>query len=88
MTPDVISVEPVRGHVLRVRFENGVVGEVDLAEHLEFEGIFEPLKDPAYVAKVRIIDEGVTIGWPNSADIDPVTLYSWVTGRRAIELEG
>ena len=85
MTPDVISVEPLRGHVLRVRFQDGAVGEVNLAEHLEFEGIFEPLKDPAYVAKVRIIDDGVTIGWPNSADIDPVTLYYWVTGRKLVD---
>ena len=38
-------------------------------------------KDPRYFARVRIERDGGTICWPNEADIDPVVLYSWITGR-------
>jgi hypothetical protein len=51
-------------------------------------GVFAPLKDPAYVAKVRIVDDGATIGWPSSADIDLVMLYFWATGRKRVDFEG
>lgn len=81
MLHDVVEVTPLGGHRLRLRFDNGVEGEIDLFPRLEFRGVFVPLKDPAYFARVRIEADGGTICWPNQADIDPVVLYSWVTGK-------
>ncbi len=81
MLHDVVEVSSVGDHRLRLRFDDGVEGEIDLAPRLNFDGVFAPLKDPLYFARVRIEPDGGTICWPNQADIDPVVLYAWVTGR-------
>jgi hypothetical protein len=78
--PDVVRVELLGGRRLRVAFDDGVQGEVDLDRHLEYEGVFEPLLDPGFFAQVRVPAETGTIEWPNGADIDPVVLRCWVTG--------
>ena len=88
MFPEVVSVQPLGGHLLRVRFDDGAEGEIDLARHLDFVGVFAPLSDPAYVARVRIVDDGATIGRPSSADFDPVMPYYWATGRKLVDFEG
>jgi hypothetical protein len=80
MLHDVVEVSHMGGHRLRLRFDDGVEGEIDLAPRLSFHGVFAPLKDPRYFARVRVEPDGGTICWPNQADIDPVVLYSWVTG--------
>lgn len=59
-------------------------GEVDLEPLLSFQGVFAPLRDPAYFARARVNPELGTICWPNDADWDPLVLYSLVT-RRPIE---
>ncbi len=56
-------------------------GEVDLEPLLSFQGVFAPLRDPAYFARVRVNPGLGTICWPNGADWDPLVLYSLVTGR-------
>ena len=81
MLHDVVEVRHLGDHRLRLRFDDGVEGELDLAPRLTFDGVFAPLKDPLYFARVRVEREGGTICWPNDADIDPVVLYSWVTGK-------
>ena len=80
MIPRVVAVEHLGGHRLRLVFDDGVEGEVDLACHLEWSAIFEPLRDPDYVAQVRLPADGGTVEWPNGAEIDPVVLRSWATG--------
>jgi len=72
---------PLPGHRLHLRFADSSEGVVDLARHLKFSGIFEPLKDPDYFAKVRVDPELGTVTWPNGADLDPDVLYSQLTGK-------
>ena len=81
MIPDVTSVEVVGPHRLRLAFSDGAVGEIDLALHLAFEGVFEALHDPAYFAQVRVDGEAGTVTWPNGADLDPLVLHALVTGK-------
>ena len=55
-------------HRLYLEFNNGEVGEVDLA--LDLNGpVFLPLRDPVVFATVRL--EGGTVAWPNGADLAP-----------------
>lgn len=48
---------------------------------MPFVGVFEPLRDPAFFAQVRVDPEAGTLVWPNGADLDPLVLHSRVTGR-------
>jgi len=80
MLIDVLEAKPLGGHRLRLRFDNAVEGEIDLKPLLDFQGVFEPLRDPHYFAQVRVNPELGTICWPNGADWDPVTLYCHMTG--------
>ena len=80
MLKDIVEVHPLDGYRLRLRFEDGVTGEVDLEKMIQFEGIFAPLKDRAMFVQVRVISDVGTIVWPNGADLDPLVLYSQVTG--------
>lgn len=73
----VTSVESLGDHRLRLTFEDGAEGELDLSSW-EWRGVFEPLEDPSYFALVTLDEELGTIVWPNGADIAPETLHTWV----------
>lgn len=75
------AVEVLANRRLRVRFDDGSFGEVGFGKD-DFRGVFEPLRDPAYFARVFVDDELGTIVWPNGADIAPETLLLWATQGR------
>jgi hypothetical protein len=80
MLIDVIEVRPLENHQLYLRFEDGASGKVNVAELIEFSGVFEPLQDKAFFDQVRVNPDLGTICWPNEADLDPDVLYAIVTG--------
>ena len=43
---------------------------------LEYDGVFELLRDRSYFARLTADREAGTIVWPNGADIAPETLYA------------
>ena len=65
--------EPYR---LELKFEDGLMREIDFSQVLEGE-LYEPLKDDELFAKVQIDPEVKTIIWPNGADFDPAILHDW-----------
>ena len=67
---DVVGVEVVGEFRLRLAFDDGTVGEVDFSERA-WDGVLEPLGDPAYFARVSIDPEAGTIAWPNGVDLAP-----------------
>ncbi len=67
---DVTAVEVVGEYRLRLTFEDGTVGEVEFTER-EWRGVFEPLRDPTYFARVAVDPESGTIVWPNRTDMAP-----------------
>jgi uncharacterized protein DUF2442 len=77
----VTAVEVVGDHQLRLAFEDGTQGEIDLSTW-DWRGVFEPLKDPDYFASVVVDEELGTIVWPNGADLAPETLHAWVRSGR------
>jgi Protein of unknown function (DUF2442) len=83
---DIVEAKAIGGYRLHLRFEDGIEGDVDLAQLVDFKGVFEPLRDPAEVAKVRVDWDLGTVCWPNGADLDPDVLYAKVTGE-SIDLE-
>ena len=72
---DVISVEVSGEYRLCLTFDDGTVGEVDFTGR-EWRGVFEPLRDPDYFARVAVDAEAGTVTWPNGADMAPEPLYS------------
>lgn len=81
MLMDVVDVEPRGRYRLWLRFQDGTEGEIDLEPELTFQGVFAPLRDPTYFARVRVNPDLGTICWPNDADWDPLVLYSLLTKR-------
>jgi hypothetical protein len=80
MLIDVVGFDILDDYKLKVRFDNGVEGIVDISELVPFEGVFAPLNDINYFRKVALYEEGGTIFWPNGADLDPDVLYSVISG--------
>ena len=80
MLRDVVSVQALPEHRLRVTFDDGVEGVVDVAQLVTFTGVFEPLSDPAFFAMVIVHPELGTVSWPNNADLDSDVLYAEVAG--------
>jgi len=78
----VTGVEVIGEHRLRLTFEDGAVGEVAFAEH-EWRGVFEPLRDQARFAEVRVDEQLGTIVWPGGLDMAPEPLYDEATRHAA-----
>lgn len=77
---NLMNVDVLDGYRLRLRFEDGAEGDVDVTDLVPFEGVFAPLRDRAAFTAVRVDPDLGTIVWPNGADLDPAVLYSKVTG--------
>jgi hypothetical protein len=75
-TPLLIEATPSDGYNVHVRFEDGTGAVVDLSYLVDYGGVFEPLRDPAYFRQLRADAEAGTIVWPSEADIAPETLYA------------
>ena len=80
MLKDIVAAEALPNHRLRLTFEDGVEGEVDVAALVAYEGVFAPLADPAHFEAVRVDPASGTVVWPGGADLDPDALYALVTG--------
>jgi hypothetical protein len=81
MLKDIVAVQALKPYRLQLKFEDDVEGVIDLAQLIEFTGIFEPLRDPAYFAQAAVNPELGTVCWENGADLDPDVLYSIVTNQ-------
>lgn len=73
-TPKLTSAEYVGGYRLKLTFEDGRTGELDLEDQLWGE-VFEPLRDVTQFRDFRVDRELQTIVWPTGADLAPEYLY-------------
>jgi len=68
---------------VELSFEDGLVATLNLDDIINnYDGVFEPLTDPAFFRKVSVNAELGTIAWPNGADICPDVLYSHASGKK------
>jgi hypothetical protein len=81
MLKDIIEVKPLDDYRLRLRFEDGTEGTIDLTKLVPFTGVFAALRDRNNFNLVRVDPELGAVCWPNGADLDPDVLYSIVTGK-------
>ena len=70
MIPKIVEVEQAGAYLIRVRFADGVEGEVDLSQELDGE-MFEPLRDRQLFKQLKLDADTHTIVWPNGADLAP-----------------
>ena len=80
MLRDVVSVQPLSDHRLRVTFDDGVEGIVNVRDLVQLTGVFKPLEDAAFFSQVKVNAELGTVCWQNDADLDSDVLYAKVTG--------
>ena len=78
-----VEVTPLPGYRLRLRYSDGVAGEVDLS-HLAGRGVFELWNDPVEFQRVSIGPSG-EIRWTPEIDLCPDALYLQITGQTADE---
>ncbi len=70
----VTEVNYLEDYKLRLRFDNGIIKDVDLRDEL-YGKVFEPLKEVELFKQVAVNQDTNTIEWPNGADFAPEFLY-------------
>jgi hypothetical protein len=86
MLQDIVKAAPLENFLLKLRFEDGVEGVVDVSKCVSFTGVFAPLRERAEFTAVHVNSELGTVCWPCGADLDPDVLYALVTGAKAPSL--
>jgi hypothetical protein len=80
MLKDIVEVQPLDGYRLKLWFEDGAEGVIDVAQLVPLTGVFAALRERKEFIAVRVDPEMGTICWPGGVDLDPDVLYSLVTG--------
>lgn len=76
MIVHVTVAKAVGPHSLELTFDDGLSKRVNLRREL-YGVVFEPLRDPAYFARVAVNADSRTVAWPNGADFAPDFLYHY-----------
>jgi hypothetical protein len=76
----VVTVRPLDGYRLSVRFDDGAEGVVDLSD-LVGKGVFAAWTDRDRFLEVAIDPETGALAWPGGIDLCPDSLYEEATGR-------
>ena len=78
------SVQYVDGYILRIKFQDGVEGDVDLSDLIS-EGIFKVLQDKNFFSKAYTT--GYSLAWSEELEIDANNLYLEISGKELNDLE-
>lgn len=73
MYPGITEVTPCDDFTVRVGFENGERGTLDMKPYLDF-GVFQRLRNPEAFNQVRVAFD--TIEWAAGVDLDPEFVYA------------
>ncbi len=86
VTPDLVQATWLGGHRIRLEFEDGCAGVLDMEGRI-WRGVFEPLQDVAQFRQFRLNREWNTITWPTGADLAPEYLYEQASNNPVPETE-
>lgn len=76
MEPRIVGVRLSGPFQVSLDFTDGSTGSVDLTSWIGGRGgVFAPLQDQGFFARVSIDADAGTIVWPNGVDLDPDMLY-------------
>lgn len=84
MLKKIINVKPEKNYHLKVEFEDGISGSVDLSEFIN-SGIFKVLKDENLFNKVFITERGA-IAWNEELEISSDAIYLELSGKSFEEI--
>jgi hypothetical protein len=79
-----IEAQPLPGYRLRLRYADGVAGEVDLSR-LVGKGVFRLWNDPEAFQRVSI-GSGGELRWSDEVDLCADALYMEITGKTPEEV--
>ncbi|MGA3170349.1 MAG: DUF2442 domain-containing protein [Chthoniobacteraceae bacterium] len=82
-TERVTAIEAIGGRRVRVTFQDGWTGEVDLTPLLDCGPIFERLRDEASFNQVTVA-HGAAL-WPDDLDLSPGALRAWCEAGRFMD---
>ena len=82
--PRPTQVRPLPGYRIRLEYDDGVSGEIDLS-HLAGRGVFRDWERPGFFEDVRIDSHGA-IAWGDEIDMCRYALYMELTGKTWEEL--
>jgi hypothetical protein len=78
MLPRITKAQYISDFTIRLRFADGLEGDIDLSQELHGE-IFRPLRDLTYFRRFQLHPELHTLVWPNGADFAPEFLRKKLT---------
>jgi hypothetical protein len=76
MLYDVIKANYLEGYKLKIEFENGFSGIVDLSQYPQKGGVFSKFSDLSFFRNFKVSKSLGTIVWNKEVDIAPETLYA------------
>ena len=82
MYPSITEVVPCDDYILRIAFDNGEWGTLDIKQFLDF-GVFQRLKNLEAFRRVRVAFD--TIEWESGVDLDPEFVYSKFRSERTAQ---
>jgi hypothetical protein len=73
----IVAVETPDYGMLKLRFADGLEGEVDVSEHI-WGPVFERVRTAEGFNEAYLDEEAGTVVWPGEVDLAPDTLYERV----------
>ncbi len=89
VSPYVVELEVYEPFQIRVRFDDGAAGVVDLSDSASVGDIFARWSDERFWRSAHIVADSRAVAWGDGSEIDicPLSLYLDVTGQTFEDLQ-
>jgi hypothetical protein len=84
MTIKLLEAQPLADYIIRLRFSDGLTGEVDLS-YLAGKGVFK-YRDQSENFRNASVINGRWLAWSDEIDLDADTLYLRLTSKKPEDL--